>query len=829
MPHKNSKNEAKKKRLEEKKIKAEKAKKIQPKQNKKSAHSQKPQATRAESSLGVIDNLEFDSVDLDSVDAEQQNTAVMDKATKDSGSKEYRSVQKSISYVENLAHILPYELVYRGLESKDYPHLKSKGIDGIVGEQAIVDDDGVERMYYVKRVQTAAGISCFVLFSPDAQNSSVKILFRGTADIEGGIRDGETLGTCPGGDSFKLHEDKIMEALTQVVSYKVEQGCNNVCLDDAGHSLGGADSQLAAELILRKMAENPDDSALSAITKLRIMHANAAGTSNNINKSAEESLQKLHEQSRKKGTARLEVEQQLIQVGGDIVQQTGECYLFSKTEPSKVRTKVFRFDMLEGTRNPIEPHSALFAGKADEVGSSFDFTLLDTNDPEERKTIQQMLSFKWPRVIAIKDYCLLSLEILKKYRKVAPYIGRFIDNLDDVFAASLIRPYVPMHPTNFAILTEDFHAVSGEYLKKINSGMQYTKYGMDYVSNIVPMVDTGKKNLKFFADVASCLHSYYEYQTYLTPWERKVCQMGLTLVIIAAILIMSPTIAPGIMPAHSATAMNSLCGALINEGSYLCKIGLRRYKNLEAHSILFENIDKYAQSLSAQEQEEVHKIGAQEHVKRALYFALDAKKQDIENYVAKMTENIQDLKDLVSNMISGGMSSDEFTSQARDKVNELIKPIKAVIKICNNPVAIEFLSSAQILLEKTKSSSPKVVQDAVSLFLTVAKRLIPSQIAEAEKDLPESSLQQVAKPLYDSLDVMDAELKSDQKLPAGSKLSLPDTIPGLVTIMAGLSGMMTNITELRTNSVFEGISTLGAEMFKIARPTAEQKTKAQKK
>lgn len=805
MTHQHPKRLQKKKRLAAKeKAKIKQNTKAKLKQN--TTRFQRPQATGKTHAVGG----QLESVDL--------NTVI--PSTRDSDREKYETEKNSINYVESLAHILPYELVYRRLETQDFTPLDSMKIDGVVGVQAVIDDDGIERMYYVKRVPTTPGMSCFVLFSPEADNSSVKILFRGTADIEGGIRDLETLGTCPGGDSFKLNEDAIMDALNHVIGYKVQQGCHSVCLDDAGHSLGGADAQLCAELILRKIAADPDDPILSAIKELRIMHANAAGTSDNINRSAEESLEKILANCDKKGTPTIKVKNLLLQVGGDMVQQSGECYLLWKI----VRTIVLRFDMLERSNNPIEPHSALFANRSEEVGTSFTFTLLDTNIPEHRATIQEMLSFKWPKIIAIKDSCVQALEMLREYRKYAPHIEKFIniftDNLEKVFATSLIQPYIPMPSRNFDNLTDVFSNVSEEYLEAVRKMMESTKTGLDSVSEVVPMIDKAKKNMQFIAEVTSCLHSYYEYQANLSPWERKACQMGLALILIASVLMMCPTLAPGLMSVKSAATMNILCSKLIKEGCYLCKIGLRRHKNLKANSIVFENLDKYAQSLPKHEKDEVY------NVRRALYFGLDTAKQDIKTHLARMTDNIRELKDLVGKAISGKISRYEFTLQAHDKVNDLLKPIQAITKASKNPEASKFLSSAQSLLEKTKSASPQTVVTAVQNFLNSAKNIIPAQIAVAERIVPKDRLQQVAESLYASVDVMSTELKSDQelesnKLPTGEEFTLPTTIPGLVTIMAGLSGMMANI------SGFEEVCETGKKMFEMVRPGAEH-TKSQK-
>ncbi len=729
----------------------------------------------------------------------------------------YLDWEDEFSLTESLTHVLPYELTYKGLTPVNVRRLTTEGLDGIVGDKEIKDEDGVTRRYYIKKVKTDAGLNCFILFSSHADNPRVRVLFRGTGDIESAVRDFEELGSDPGGLSFKRHEKEVMKAVKQVVKYKVKHKCKKVEMTTAGHSLGGADSQRFASMVLKHMAENPTDKEMAKIGKLNVMHANSAGISQATHDQAEKSLQALIDLSKKSGKTPIEVTQSIIHVGGDGVQTTGDKTLFAEANSEHVHTLVFRCDLKKTKRNPIEPHRTKFAGREFDVGTLFSFKVLDNQDETGRQNIYEMLNFKSHNILSIKNIAVQGIEFLKVYRQASPHIKKFVSGLDAIAPYAQYGSQTFIEDLHFDYLIKEFQGMSEEYFKDIKGVLSYAMEKLDTAAEIVPYIEAIKKNVQFIADILSCIQSYAEFKDYLTPAEKKACQIGIAMIAIAGALTMAPILAPGAVPASLAMSLSTVCAGLIREGSYLCKMGLRRHKELKGHSMLFESLDKYAQSLSTQEQNNLFSMGIKEHAKRMIQYGVKAKVKELRERVNDLLDNLSEARKILSENMSGNMTRYEFVKKMGACVKNIVKNVKAISQLGNNPVASAFLSSATSLLELIRTSeTPKQIHLAVQSFVSSAYTMIAGQAEAAESYMPQSRIEDVAEPLYDSLNLMKQIVPEDSA-----------TEPlGPLTVMAGLSLMLTGNGDTELKSVAEETIATGQEIIQQLRAQPNQKPSA---
>lgn len=106
--------------------------------------------------------------------------------------------------------------------------------------------------YRVKRVETPEGLNAFILqpiFVPEGETPEVKVIFAGTADKEGVVRDLDK--KAAGHESFKSHKHDLMHELNMAVASITG---DDVRISVIGHSLGGADAQRMALKITQAVA-----------------------------------------------------------------------------------------------------------------------------------------------------------------------------------------------------------------------------------------------------------------------------------------------------------------------------------------------------------------------------------------------------------------------------------------------------------------------------------------------------------------------------------------------------------------------------------------------
>lgn len=126
------------------------------------------------------------------------------------------------------------------------------------------DDNGnpVDVEYKISRVDTPEGLNAFIL-EPVDKESEIKVVFVGTKDLPGVVRDMED--EAAGQESFEQHKDKVLAKLNEAVK---EIKCDSVKISVIGHSLGGADAQRLVQNIVQIKAEpekNSDGNAFNSI------------------------------------------------------------------------------------------------------------------------------------------------------------------------------------------------------------------------------------------------------------------------------------------------------------------------------------------------------------------------------------------------------------------------------------------------------------------------------------------------------------------------------------------------------------------------------------
>lgn len=173
------------------------------------------------------------------------------------------------------------------------------------------------------------GLKC-ILLAPLQPENPIIISFRGTACAESVARDVNS--NFPGVKELSLYFEYILSQIhgSSVFGYNFRQ------LVVCGHSLGGADTQFFAYLLIRKLAN--DAKFMPQLTKITIATYNAAGISYNISKRAELALDKLH-----RLRANFKVDAMYQRVDYDPVQRCGESHLFVGLPIEKVNFKLMRF------------------------------------------------------------------------------------------------------------------------------------------------------------------------------------------------------------------------------------------------------------------------------------------------------------------------------------------------------------------------------------------------------------------------------------------------------------------------------------------------------
>lgn len=108
---------------------------------------------------------------------------------------------------------------------------------------SVIDNDGAERVYQVKKIAGERGFYCHVLVPLSADtdgNRDIKVLFRGTYDIDSLLMDLEA--RAPGGKVMAANRISLLRGLDRIVTEVQKNSSNNekVSLTIAGHSLGGS-------------------------------------------------------------------------------------------------------------------------------------------------------------------------------------------------------------------------------------------------------------------------------------------------------------------------------------------------------------------------------------------------------------------------------------------------------------------------------------------------------------------------------------------------------------------------------------------------------------
>lgn len=154
-------------------------------------------------------------------------------------------VLHTILQAEDLAHAL-YMAEKERYEAN--PH-KPKPIPNKIVRT--YDDNGVavDVAYKISRVDTPEGLNAFIL-EPVDKKSEIKVVFVGTKDLPGVVRDMED--EAAGQESFEQHKDRVLAKLNEAVK-EIEDG--SVKINVIGHSLGGADAQRLVQNIVKVKAE----------------------------------------------------------------------------------------------------------------------------------------------------------------------------------------------------------------------------------------------------------------------------------------------------------------------------------------------------------------------------------------------------------------------------------------------------------------------------------------------------------------------------------------------------------------------------------------------
>lgn len=149
---------------------------------------------------------------------------------------------------------------------------------------SVIDNDGEERLFEVKRIAADRGLHCHALIplSPDKHgNRDIKILFRGTYDVHSLMMD--LSPRAPGGEVMAANRIKLLRAVDRIVSdVKNKDPSGSVSLTIAGHSLGGSlaeafTSEVHQAIYHQKTANQPlpeEADLLNKFKELGLYHGN---------------------------------------------------------------------------------------------------------------------------------------------------------------------------------------------------------------------------------------------------------------------------------------------------------------------------------------------------------------------------------------------------------------------------------------------------------------------------------------------------------------------------------------------------------------------------
>lgn len=239
------------------------------------------------------------------------------------------NVLTKFASAEHLAHTVPYELA-----SGHNPN-----------EPVIIfDADGGVREYKVTKIQTKdAGICGFILTGKEADNNTVHVVFRGTADGASVRRDLEYGGA--GQTSFNAEKALITSQILSKVADRSRATDKKVNVVISGHSLGGADAQNCANAILEEMADHYTHAhkdkqlaqlnPVSRINHLTINHVNSGGVSMQTANTSKHNA----EIAAKHG---VKINLCALKVAGDGIQQTGQTNIFSDVPDNVAHVEVLK-------------------------------------------------------------------------------------------------------------------------------------------------------------------------------------------------------------------------------------------------------------------------------------------------------------------------------------------------------------------------------------------------------------------------------------------------------------------------------------------------------
>lgn len=110
---------------------------------------------------------------------------------------------------------------------------------------SVIDNDGEERIFQVKRIVADRGLYCHALVPLSADQNGdrdIKILFRGTYDIDSAVMD--LSARAPGSEVMEANRHQLLEAVNNIVEdVNQKNPKDKISLTIAGHSLGGSLSE----------------------------------------------------------------------------------------------------------------------------------------------------------------------------------------------------------------------------------------------------------------------------------------------------------------------------------------------------------------------------------------------------------------------------------------------------------------------------------------------------------------------------------------------------------------------------------------------------------
>ncbi|HSX19808.1 MAG TPA: hypothetical protein VLG38_01635, partial [Gammaproteobacteria bacterium] len=227
--------------------------------------------------------------------------------------------KKAFASCEHLAHDIPYDLAKEMfIDPNDPP------------EVSVFDEDGTIRKYRVIRLHSNHdGLVGFVLYDHTKDNPRLHIVFRGTKNNPSVLRDVEK--PAPGYISFSQNAPQILTQLQHILDgfrYKP----SGVHLYISGHSLGGADAQYCTTEVIKALstavANGDTNSSWHLIKALTLNHVNSAGVTNLTAAKCKYHANLLAQ------TSKPHIKLNILRVGGDGVQQSGESNILHDATPN---------------------------------------------------------------------------------------------------------------------------------------------------------------------------------------------------------------------------------------------------------------------------------------------------------------------------------------------------------------------------------------------------------------------------------------------------------------------------------------------------------------